>query len=83
MKVAVLNQPNSLIIQQAPIPEPKTGEVRVKLKMIGICGSDVHLFLGHRLLAKPTIIGHEGLGNIDKIGKQHWKLRRRAMIVKL
>lgn len=50
------------------MPEPGVGEVRVKLSLIGVCGSDVHLFLGHRLLDKPTIIGHEGLGYIDKIG---------------
>jgi L-iditol 2-dehydrogenase len=69
MKAAILNQPNSIKVKQTLMPEPKEGEVRVKLKMIGVCGSDVHLFLGHRLLDKPTIIGHEGLGYIDKIGK--------------
>jgi L-iditol 2-dehydrogenase len=69
MKAAILNHPNSIKVKQTLIPEPKEGEVRVKLKMIGVCGSDVHLFLGHRLLDKPTIIGHEGLGYIDKIGK--------------
>ncbi|MEZ4905564.1 MAG: alcohol dehydrogenase catalytic domain-containing protein [Spirosomataceae bacterium] len=51
------------------VPEPKAGEVRIKLSKVGICGSDVHLFLGHRTLAKPTIIGHEALGTIDKIGE--------------
>lgn len=50
------------------MPEPGMGDVRVKLTQVGICGSDVHLFLGHRLLNDPTIIGHEGLGYIDKIG---------------
>jgi L-iditol 2-dehydrogenase len=69
MKAAILSQPNHIKVKQILIPEPKEGEVRVKLKMIGVCGSDVHLFLGHRLLEKPTIIGHEGLGHIDKIGK--------------
>jgi L-iditol 2-dehydrogenase len=69
MKAAVLNQPNFIKVKQTLIPEPKEGEVRIKIKMIGVCGSDVHLFLGHRLLDKPTIIGHEGLGYIDKIGK--------------
>jgi threonine dehydrogenase-like Zn-dependent dehydrogenase len=35
--------------------------------MVGIYGSDVHLFLGHRLLDNLNIIGKEGLGYIDKI----------------
>ena len=69
MKAAFLNKPNQIEIKKVNIPEPKAGEVRVKLKMIGVCGSDVHLFLGHRLLDNPNIIGHEGLGYIDKIGE--------------
>lgn len=68
MKAAFLQSPRSIQLKDVPIPEPGVGEVRVKLKVVGVCGSDVHLFLGHRLLDKPTIIGHEGLGYIDKIG---------------
>ena len=68
MKAAFLDKPKQLTLKEVEIPEPKAGEVRIKLKMIGVCGSDIHLFLGHRLLDKPTIIGHEGLGYIDKIG---------------
>ena len=69
MKAAFLAKPKQLTLKEVKIPEPQAGEVRIKLKMIGVCGSDVHLFLGHRLLAKPLTIGHEGLGYIDKIGK--------------
>lgn len=68
MRGAFLNKPNEILIKNLKTPEPKFGEVRVKLSKVGICGSDVHLFLGHRLLENPTIIGHEGLGFIDKIG---------------
>jgi threonine dehydrogenase-like Zn-dependent dehydrogenase len=39
------------------------------MKTVGICGSDVSMFLGHRPdLALPLLIGHEGLGYIDKSG---------------
>ncbi len=69
MRSAFLNKPNEILLEDIEIPEPKFGEVRVRLLKVGICGSDVHLFLGHRLLANPTIIGHEGLGFIDKIGE--------------
>jgi L-iditol 2-dehydrogenase len=69
MKAAFLDKPTEISIREVEIPKPKQGEVRIKLKKIGICGSDVHLYLGHRLLDKPTIIGHEGLGYIDKIGE--------------
>jgi L-iditol 2-dehydrogenase len=68
MKAAFLIKPQEIDFQEIEIPEPAWGEVRVKLQKVGICGSDVHLFLGHRLLEKPTIIGHEGIGIIEKLG---------------
>lgn len=68
MKAAFLKKALEIDFQEIEIPEPGFGEVRVKLQKVGICGSDVHLFLGHRLLEKPTIIGHEGIGIIEKIG---------------
>lgn len=69
MKGAFLVNPNDIRLLEQEIPEPKYGEIRIKLNQIGICGSDVHLFLGHRKLDKATIIGHEGVGIIDKIGE--------------
>lgn len=69
MRSAFLNKPNEILLEDIETPEPKFEEVRVRISKVGICGSDVHLFLGHRLLANPTIIGHEGLGFIDQIGE--------------
>ena len=70
MKAAFLTAPGHMLLRDVPMPEPDVGEVRVRLTQTGVCGSDVHLFLGHRLLDKPTIIGHEGLGYIDKLGAE-------------
>lgn len=69
MKGAFLNKPNEILVKELNIPEPMYGEVRIKLQKVGICGSDVHVFLGHRKLDNPTIIGHEGIGVVDKIGE--------------
>lgn len=69
MKGTVLVKPNEIQVLELETPEPKAGELRIKLTKVGICGSDVHLFLGHRLLDKALTIGHEGLGYIDKIGE--------------
>jgi threonine dehydrogenase-like Zn-dependent dehydrogenase len=39
------------------------------MKAVGICGSDVSMFMGHRPdLALPLLVGHEGLGYVDKLG---------------
>lgn len=82
MKAAVLFQPGEICIQTTPAPMPKTGEVRVRLRLCGICGSDIHFFKGDRLLGKPTIIGHEGLGEIDRVGDgvAHRKIGERVVV---
>ncbi len=70
MLAGVLTAPRSIDIQQRPIPEPGPGEVRINMKSVGICGSDVSLFQGHRPdLAFPLVIGHEGIGYIDQVGE--------------
>lgn len=70
MQACVLRAPKSIAIQPCAIPEPGFGEVRIKMKLVGICGSDVSLFQGHRPdLSLPLVMGHEGLGYIDKLGE--------------
>ncbi|QJD81411.1 alcohol dehydrogenase catalytic domain-containing protein [Spirosoma rhododendri] len=68
MNAFFLEKPQQLSARNIPVPEPGRGEVRVKLAQVGVCGSDVHVFLGHRPLSRPTVIGHEGYGFIDKLG---------------
>lgn len=50
-------------------PRPGLREVRIRLQQVGICGSDVHLYLGHRKVGYPQVIGHEGMGYIDQVGE--------------
>lgn len=70
MLAGILTAPRSIALQRRPVPEPGPGEVRIRMKAVGICGSDVSLFQGHRPdLAFPIIIGHEGIGYIDKVGE--------------
>lgn len=60
MKSVVIQQPEKLVIEDRPIPQPQAGEVRVRVRRAGICGSDVHIFRGHNPFAKyPRVIGHE------------------------
>ena len=44
-------------------------EAIVKISLTTICGSDVHTWLGHRPFPTPTILGHEIVGKIVKLGK--------------
>lgn len=70
MKSIVVQQPNELVIEERPLPVPGVGEVRVKISLAGICGSDSHIYRGHNPFAKyPRVIGHEFFGVIDAVGE--------------
>ena len=70
MKSIVIQQPNQLVIEARPRPQPGAGEVRVKITLAGICGSDSHIYRGHNPFAKyPRVIGHEFFGVIDAVGE--------------
>ncbi|MGL4727062.1 MAG: Zn-dependent oxidoreductase [Scandinavium sp.] len=70
MKSIVIRQPNELVIEERDVPNPAAGEVRVKVKLAGICGSDSHIYRGHNPFAKyPRVIGHEFFGLIDAVGE--------------
>lgn len=79
MKAAVLKEPNKLVIEELPVPEPEKGWALVKVRACGVCGSDLRYFVGENPWAvhtlgynKPNppniIIGHEFAGEIVKVG---------------
>ena len=63
MKALVYTQPNEVIYRDETDPVPGEGEVLVRVDAVGICGSDLHAYLGHdeRRIA-PLILGHEAAG---------------------
>lgn len=70
MNSITVQQPEQMVIEDRPLPQPAPGEVRVKVKLAGICGSDSHIFHGHNPFAKyPRVIGHEFFGIIDAVGE--------------
>ena len=78
-RVAILDEPRKLSIGYAEIPEPGDGEIRVKVKWVGVCGSDVEAFRGTRrpeFLSFPARLGHEVAGVIDKLGPNVQGLKR-------
>lgn len=75
---AVVERVGEISIKRALIPEPGADEVRVKVKWVGICGSDVEVFRGARepeFISYPTRLGHEVAGVIDKVGSNVIGLR--------
>ncbi|EFO33304.1 alcohol dehydrogenase [Roseibium sp. TrichSKD4] len=65
MKALVYNGPEKLDYQDFPNPSPKEGEVLIQIALCGICGSDMHAYLGHdERRPAPLILGHEVTGTI-------------------
>jgi len=70
MKALVYHGPKDLRYEEAEDVTPGNGEVKIKVKSVGICGSDVHGYLGitGRRVA-PMIMGHEFAGVIEQVGE--------------
>lgn len=65
MKALVYTGPESQSYRDVADPEPAAGEVLVKVANTGICGSDMHAFLGHdERRPAPLILGHEVAGTV-------------------
>ena len=71
MKAAVLREINApLSIEQVQIDNPKSHEVLVRTAACGVCRSDLHYITGHYAAPKPTILGHEAAGVVEKVGSE-------------
>jgi L-iditol 2-dehydrogenase len=54
-----------------PLPSPREDEVLLKVRAVGICGTDIHILNGTIPLAKPPmILGHEISGEIAAVGRK-------------
>lgn len=72
----VMTAPGVIEFREVPIPEPKAGEVLVKIMRIGVCGSDIHVYHGEHPFTKyPVTQGHEVSGEIAALGKGVTSLR--------
>ncbi|MBN2549697.1 MAG: zinc-binding dehydrogenase [Anaerolineales bacterium] len=62
-----------LRIQEEPVPAPKQGEKLVRVKAVGVCGSDLHWFedggIGDAQLKRPLVLGHEFAGITEDGGR--------------
>ena len=70
MRAAKLTAPETIELFDEPmIREPEAGEARVRVKAVGICGTDLHIFKGERSdVALPRVMGHELSGIVESVG---------------
>ena len=68
-RVAMLTKLENFEIKEYPIPEIGDKDILVKVEGCGICGTDAHEFKRDPFGLIPVVLGHEGTGEIVKIGK--------------
>jgi len=68
MKALFLSAPQSFEYRETAPPEPPQGWARVKVRYVGICGSDIHYYatgrIGDQVVKYPFVLGHEASGEV-------------------
>ena len=55
-------------VEDLPEPEPRAGEVKIRLVATGICHTDLSVLQGHLPSPRPIVLGHEGAGVVEAVG---------------
>ena len=70
MRAVLCANPGQLEIIERPVPERKPGEALVRIRRIGVCGTDMHIYQGNQpYFAYPRVMGHELSGEIVEAEK--------------
>jgi len=69
MRRALVEPSAGVRLEEVLVPAPAPGDVLVRSKLVGICGSDTHALAGHHpFLTGPYIPGHEATGVVEALG---------------
>lgn len=60
--------PGDFICTDVPIPQIREDQVLIRVKAVGVCGTDVHMYTGHVVTETPLVIGHELCGVVESVG---------------
>ena len=74
MRVSVLRGAGDLAVEERADPVPGPHDVLVRVRSVGVCGSDVHYFehgrIGSHTVESPLVLGHEPSGEVVEVGAQ-------------
>lgn len=76
MKTIECREPNRFVMKETEKPAPGPGEALIRIKRIGICGTDLHAYRGRQpFFTYPRILGHELAAEIVQIGDNEYGLQ--------
>ena len=75
MKAAVLRAPRDLRVQSAVTPSASADGVLVRVRVAGLCGTDVRIWSGDRAVGYPRVMGHEFVGHVEAVGGDVTRVR--------
>lgn len=68
MKAIVFHGAGQIAVESVPIPDIGPGDVLIKVKVCGICGTDVHTYRAGTFVSPGQILGHEFCGEVVAVG---------------
>ena len=72
MRIARVIAPREIRLEEGPLPSPHHGEVLVRIRAVGVCGSDLQYYahgrIGDLKFTSGQILGHEVAGVVEALG---------------
>lgn len=69
MRAAILSAPGEgLRVESIPVPQPRAGEVLVRVAACGVCHTDLHVIKQEVAFPTPCVLGHEIAGTVAALG---------------
>lgn len=77
MKSIVCEKPWQLKMKERELPEVKSGEALIRVRRVGICGTDLHAFKGEQpYFTYPRVLGHEISGEVAEVEKNSYGFKK-------
>lgn len=80
MKAAVFYDREDIRYEERPIPQIGENEVLLKMKVCGVCGTDIHKVVD-RTVPPNTVLGHEVAGKLYKLVKMLHNLKKEIVFL--
>jgi 2-desacetyl-2-hydroxyethyl bacteriochlorophyllide A dehydrogenase len=76
MRQIVLRSPGEFVKREVSVPTFSSGEALLRIRKVGVCGSDFHAFTGsHPIYTYPRVLGHELAGEVIEVSANDFGIR--------